>query len=253
LFSSADVAARAAGALFRGARGRARARRALGVPQAPAEQVTASPGRPERALPEDEAARLLQRFGVSILPAELARSAEDAIAAAGRLGFPVVLKVHAASIVHKTDVGGVHLDLRSAEDVRRAYAAASLLASEVRLTPYRRGGVEVLIGVRRDPEYGPILLCGRGGVLAEIEEDVAIRTLPCPREEIDEMLDETRVGALLSGPRGAGAASRDALAAALAALSRLLLATPAVVDTEVNPLRCAPDGAVALDARVLVS
>ena len=277
LFSSADVAARAAGALARGRRARERAGRARNW------RTTAAPGnapdrlaplpadlraaleearcRPERALGEDEAARLLAHFGVMVLPAALARGEEEAVAAAGRLGYPVVLKIHEASIVHKSDAGGVHLDLRGADEVRRAWRAVSDATAarrgpgaggpQVRLTPFRRGGVEAIAGARHDQEFGPVLLFGAGGVFAEIARDAAIRTLPCPPEEIEEMVTQTRLSRLLAGVRGAAPADAASIAATLQALGRLLLSVPGVADVEVNPLLCTPSGAVALDARVI--
>jgi acetyltransferase len=266
LYASADVMVRAAAALARGARGRRRAVEGLGALPAPepaplaadlAATLVRARRTPERALAEDDAARLVSHYGVPVLPAALAGSCAEALQAAERLGYPVVLKRHAAGVVHKTESGGVHLDLRTRDDVTAAYAAvaraAGATAPGVRLTPYRRGGIEVLIGARRDPELGPLLVVGAGGVLAEALGDVAIRTLPCPPGELRSMLEETRLPALLAGMRGAPAADVAALLAALAGLARLIAALPEVADVEVNPLRCAADGCLALDARVLVA
>ena len=267
LYASADVTARAAAALVRGGRARARARRSLSAPSGQRDLAPPPHGLlaalqearrgPERALAEDDAALLLAHYGVVVPPAALARDADEAVAGAERLGYPVVLKIHAAAIVHKTDIGGVCLDLRSADEVRRAYDGLRPLASqgqpEVRLTPYFRGGVEALVGARRDPDFGPVLVFGTGGVFAEATRDIAIRTLPCAEQELEEMLAETRLGARLAGVRGTPAADVSAVAAALLALSRLILSRPEIADVEVNPLRCAPDGAVALDARVLMT
>jgi acyl-CoA synthetase (NDP forming) len=266
LFASADVAARVAGALVRGGRARERARalgdavasaEAEGLPEDLARALAEAARRPARALLENEAARLLARFGMPMLPARLARSADEAVTQAERQGFPVVLKIHEAAIVHKTELGGVHLDLRSVDEVRRAYDAVSHLVShgrpEVRLAPYRRGGVEAIVGARRDGQFGPILLFGTGGVLAESAGDSAIRTLPCSKEELRSLIAETRVGSRLLGSRGSAPVDLEAVVGALAAVGRLLLSVPAVADVEVNPLRCASDGIVALDARVLVA
>jgi acetyltransferase len=269
LFVSADVAARAAAALARGGAARRRvlraaawisrrpqaSRRPLRLPDGLRRALASARRRPGRALLEEEASRLLGEFGFPVLPSALARSERQAVEAAGRLGYPVALKVHAASILHKSDAGGVHLDLRTAEDVRRAWRNVARLARrpEARLTPYRRGGVEAIAGARRDPEYGPVLLFGAGGVLAEILRDAALRTLPCPPEEIEEMIGSTGLAPLLAGARGTRPADLGAVARALGALARLILEVPEVADVEVNPLRCAADGAVALDARVLVS
>jgi acetyltransferase len=266
LYASADVAVRAAAALARGARAR---RRAAERPvSGPADAVRALPAElaaaleraretPARALSEDEAARLLAHFGVPVLPAALAADLDEALAAAERLGYPVVLKLHVPRLVHKSEAGAVRLDLRRPEDVLEAYAAAGRIAGAgappVRLTPYRPGGVEALVGARRDPEFGPLLVAGVGGVLAEAAGDVAIRVAPCAEQELRAMLAETRLWALLSGTRRARAVDPRPVCAVLAALARLIASLPAVSDVEVNPLRCAADGCVALDARVLVA
>ncbi len=261
-YASADVAARAAAALTRGTRARARAKAALN-PEAPRSRpslpapleaaLAAARQRDARALSEDEAARLVSHFGVSVLPSALASSAEMAVLAAERIGFPVVLKAHAAALVHKTDAGGVQLDLRTPDEVRRAFSAVAGLAAEVRITPYRRGGLEALVGARRDAQFGPILLFGAGGVLAESVGDTALRTLPCCEAELVAMLAETRLGQAFARPRGGASIPVAPVLTALHALAGLICSVPEVEDVEINPLRCGTEGAVALDARVLVS
>lgn len=265
LFASAEVAARAGAALARGGRARARAQQAVeardsfrGAAALPEElrRSLAAARASGGALSEETAASLLSGFGLPVLPSRLARDGEGAVTAAASLGYPVVLKIHSRAIVHKTEVGGVHVDLRTESDVRAAYdAVASLVPDgrvEVRLTPFLRGGVEAIVGARRDPEFGEILLFGAGGVLAELARDRSLRTLPCAETELEAMLAETRVASLLGGARGAPPADRGALLDALRAVARLILALPEVADVEVNPLRCAPEGVVALDARVLL-
>jgi acetyltransferase len=269
LYSSTDLAVRSAAALARATKARKRARRgmswrregenkdsALDVPADLAEALERAGRSPERALTEDEATRLLSHFGMPALPSALARGEVEAVREAERMGYPVALKIHEASIVHKTDAGGVHLDLRSAADVRRAYGALCGLVKggepEVRLTPFLTGGVEAITGARRDREYGPILLFGAGGILAELVRDVAIRMLPCPRAEIEEMVAQTRVGRLLAGVRGAPPVDTALVVQALEAVGRLLMSVPQVTDVEVNPLRCSAERVAALDARILV-
>jgi len=265
LFASAEVAARAGAALARGGRARARAlatvqawesfRGTAALPDDLGRSLAAARAS-GGALSEEAAASLLSGFGLPVLPSRLARDAEGAVAAAASLGYPVVLKIHSGSIVHKTDVGGVHVDLRNASDVRAAYGAVAGLApagrAEVRLTPFLRGGVETIVGARRDPEFGEVLLFGAGGVLAEVARDRSLRVLPCAETDLEEMVSETRVAGLLDGARGGLPADRAALVEALRTVARLILAVPEVADVEVNPLRCAPEGVVALDARVLL-
>ncbi len=275
VYASSEVAARAAGALARGGRARARAARALAWRRGPrrTERLAALPPgiraaledalcRPERALAEDEAASLLAHAGVPVLPARIARDEEAAARAAEALGFPVVLKVHDAAVLHKSDAGGVHLDLRTPDEVRRACRETMRMPQggrrpgsgrpAVRITPFLRGGIETICGARRDAHLGPLLLFGAGGIHAESVRDVAIRTIPCPRAEIEEMIRATRAGRLLAGERGRPAADLDAIASALEALARLVLSLPEVADAETNPLLCSPAGAVALDARVIL-
>jgi acetate---CoA ligase (ADP-forming) len=265
LYASADVAARAGGALARAAAGRARARRGLAERRAGASlplpfdlaaTLSAASERSDVALTEDEAVRVLRHAGIETLPAALASTVGDAVAAAERLGLPVVMKIHGAGFLHKSDVGGVHLGLDTADRVRQAYADLSQLVrhgrAQVRITPEVAGGVDVIVGARRDPHLGPLLVFGAGGVLAELIRDVAVRTLPCPAQEIEEMLDSTRAGRLLRGLRGRPAADRGKVLAALRGLADVLLGVPEISDVEINPLRCGSDRAVALDARVLV-
>jgi acetate---CoA ligase (ADP-forming) len=269
LYGSVEVMARAAAALARGNRGRARARRSLGdaghpdtdpasLPPSLRDLLQAARARPARALSEDEATHLMAHFGVPVLPATLATGPREAVEAAGRIGFPVVLKLDDPGLVHKSEAGGVRLDLRGPEAVREACDDLLRRTSgdgrprRVRVTPYRPGGIEAIAGVRRDPDYGPILLFGSGGMLAETLHDASVRTLPCPTAEIEEMIGSTRLARLLAGQRGAAPADGAAIVATLRSLATLLLTCPEIQDAEINPLRCAPDGAVALDSRVLL-
>jgi len=263
VFASADVAARVAGALCRGRTARERAARWMSgaapacAPPGWGSLAAAAKGRASLALTEDEASRLLAAFGVPVLPARLARSADEVVAAARALGAPVALKVHAAALVHKSDVGGVHLDLRTEDDLRQAFEAAAQVAhaagvtAEVRLTPMRRGGLEALVGARRDPQLGPVLVFGTGGVHAEALRDVGLRLLPCDAVERRTLVEGTLLGRALAASR-TGAVDPASLDAVLVGASQLLAACPEVSDVEINPLRCAPEGVVALDARVLL-
>jgi acetyltransferase len=265
VYASVEVMARCAAALYRGATARVRAARALepapprATPALPAglrRALGEARGRSDRALLEEDASALLTLFGLPLPPSALARSAEEAVEKARGLGFPVVLKVHAAGIVHKTDRGGVHLDLRSPEDVRSAYEKVRALVSgpspEVRLTPYLPGGLEALLGARRDPSFGPVALLGAGGIFAEALGGAAIRTLPCPRAELLGMVDESPL-ARLSGRRGGPRIRPETLVPAIEGLGGALLSCPEIEDIEINPLRVTGEGCLALDARVIVA
>ncbi len=217
---------------------------------------------PPGMLPAENAFALLETFGIPVAPWALARSAEEAAAAAARIGFPVALKVESAAITHKSDLGGVALKLGSAAEVRDAYAR--MLSEVARRAPHATidgvvvqrmagAGVEMILGIKRDPLFGPIVLCGLGGILVEVLKDVAIGIPPLTRGHALDMLKRLRGLAILEGARGKPAADIDALADAIVALSRLALALgDDLLGLDVNPLIVYPksQGVVAVDALV---
>jgi len=228
----------------------------------PALPDTASP--PEGApLAEHEAARLLADAGLPMLPAHLATTAEEAAQAALDLGYPVVLKAASREIAHKSDIGGVKLNLASAREVLTAYdeivAAVAANAPDASLdgvlvTPMAAGGHECIIGVHRDPVFGPVVMFGLGGIFVELLKDVTFRVAPFSVDEAHRMVREIRGFAVLEGARGQAAADLDALAEALSRLSVYAAAFPDAIETiDINPLLVRPpgQGAVALDALVV--
>jgi acetate---CoA ligase (ADP-forming) len=213
-------------------------------------------------LAEDEALALLATYGVPVAKGELARTADDAVGSAERLGFPVVLKIVAPSIVHKTEVGGVEVNLGDATDVRRAFerimagARATAPAAEITgvlVQPMVQHGRELIVGVTRDPTYGPLLMFGLGGILVEVLRDVAFRIAPIGREDARRMMREIRGAKLLDSVRGSPPADRTAIEEVLLRISRLATDFPEIAELDVNPLMAMPSGAVAADARVLLS
>ena len=168
------------------------------------------------------------------------------MAAAGRIGYPVAVKVAAAGVHHKTEVGGVRLDLGSAADVERA--AAALLEVGRRRDPsaavlverFVAGGLELIVGGRRDELFGPLVLVGLGGILAELLADVAHRLAPVTAAEAETMIGELAGRALLDGFRGRPGASVPRLAGALVAVSRLLTEHEDIVELDINPLVADP-------------
>jgi acetate---CoA ligase (ADP-forming) len=206
------------------------------------------------------ARELLAASGVPLVPAELATSAEEAAAAAERLGLPVALKVCSAQITHKSDIGGVALGLTSAAEVRGAYqrirAAADAVPGAqvdgVLVSPMRTGGVELLAGVTVDPTFGQVLTVGLGGVWVEILRDTSLRVLPVGRDEVKQMLGELRGAALLRGARGTAAADLDRLAAVVCSLGDAAMSLDSSLRAlEVNPLWVSGDRVEALDALVV--
>jgi acyl-CoA synthetase (NDP forming) len=196
---------------------------------------------------------LLAGAGVPFAEVAPARTAEEALAAAARLGYPVALK--ALGLLHKSDVGGVALGLADESSL-----AAALADMETRLGPEgfavermveAAGGVELIVGCRRDPRFGPLLLVGLGGIHAEVLRDTAVALAPATADEAEALLRSLRAAPLLDGVRGRPAVDVRAAAEAAAALSRLAAERPELAEVEVNPLLVLPEGAVGLDARVV--
>jgi acyl-CoA synthetase (NDP forming) len=187
----------------------------------------------------------LARHGLTLPKSAIANSSQDAALAASRIGFPVVLKIVSRGISHKTEVGGVRLNLGSGDEV--VQAAALLAASVAKAAPSARveaflvqemvDGVEMIVGARTDPLYGPMLVVGAGGILVELVKDVAFRLLPVTPEEVRAMIAELKVAKLLAGFRGRPAADVDALVQAICGLSDFYLDHRHLLsDLEINPL-----------------
>ncbi|MCW2864792.1 MAG: carboxylate--amine ligase [Actinoallomurus sp.] len=204
---------------------------------------------------EHRAAALLAENGVPVVPAELAADEEAAVAAAERFGYPVVLKAAAEGLGHKTDIGGVRLGLNSPGDVRRAHreirAAVGSAGLGTLVQPQRAGGIELLVGVVRDAEWGLVLAVGLGGVWVEVLKDSALRILPVDAAEVRRALGELRGAKLLEGARGTEPADLDALATVIARVGELAEGLGDDLESlEINPLLV--DGAriEALDALI---
>ncbi len=236
-----------------------------------AEGATRSDGRTQGRLPvllpgqrfnERQAKELLASCGISSPVERLVHDRRGAVAAAQEAGYPVALKVVSADILHKTDVGGVVLGLRDAAELARAFdkiaASVAMHAPQAvvegyLVTPMVGPGVECVVGVTRDPVFGPVVMFGIGGILIELVRDVAFRLAPVTRRQALAMIHETLAPKLLAGYRGAPPADIDGLTAAIAALSELAAANAEAIQTlEINPLRvmAAGQGVLALDAVV---
>jgi acetyl-CoA synthetase (ADP-forming) len=213
---------------------------------------------PTRTWSEAESKRLVAAAGVPVLDERLVATAEDAESAAAELGFPVVVKLCGDAIAHKTERGLVRLGLADGDAVQRAsgelLAAATPADGDVGLlvAPMVSGNRELIAGMSRDPQFGPTVLVGIGGIFAEALEDVAIRLVPLTAVDAAEMLDELSNQRLLGPFRGEPAVDRDRVAATLVALSNLAEAHPEVVSVDLNPLIVVDGGPVAVDALVEV-
>jgi acetyltransferase len=193
----------------------------------------------------------------------VAASPEEAVALAGNLGYPVCLKLAAASLVHKTEAGAVILDLEEPGAVTRAFAALARIARDswpggedwqAVVMAQVQGGLELLLGARRDPAFGPVLAFGAGGVGAEVLDDISLRIAPLDPAQAREQIAATRTGQMLAGLRGQPPADLEALSRALAILSQFMLSFPQVQEVDLNPVRAfaGRPGLLALDARVRI-
>ena len=217
---------------------------------------------PAPPIGEYAAKRILAEAGLPVVEEHLCGTADEAVSAATRLGFPVALKVASPDILHKTEVGGVELGLLAADDVARAFAAvtgrARLARPDARITDVLvsrmvTGGVETILGVQNDPTFGPVVMFGLGGIFVETLKDVAFRVAPFEDDEAHRMMRELKGFALLDGVRGHPRSDLDALAAALAALSRFAAAHAETLESaELNPVIVFAEGQglVALDALI---
>jgi acetate---CoA ligase (ADP-forming) len=200
-------------------------------------------------LPPGEARKLLGAYGVPLVGERVADGPQAAAAAAAEIGFPVVVK-SAVPGAHKTEAGGIALDLRDEVAVQ---GAAERIGGAVLVQPMIRGGAELLAGVVQDPVFGPLVAFGPGGVFAELIGEAAFRIAPLTDTDAIELVTSGKAGRLVAGFRGAPAADADALAALVLRLARLGDDLPAVAELDLNPVLALPDGCVAVDARVRVT
>lgn len=213
------------------------------------------------ALSEHASKALLEQAGMPFPIERLVTSAGEARAAAEEIGLPVVMKIASPDILHKTEIGGVLVNVTSGDAVAEGHDTLIARATDrapgariegVIVTPMAPEGTEVIVGMSRDPVFGPAVMFGLGGIHVEVLKDVSFRLAPFDRPEAMAMIDEIRGRALLSGVRGAAAADVDALADVLVALSRFAAANADRLDTiDLNPVRLLPEGLVILDALVV--
>lgn len=207
-------------------------------------------------LSQSDCEALLTSVGVQTAAARTARNGEEAVAAATALGFPVALKAAGAAILHKTEVGGVRLGLDSEAAVRDAFADISARLGHtleyVIVQPMIAGGVEMVVGGLNDAAFGPVLMCGSGGVLVDLLGDTTFAMCPLSERSALDLLDRTKGAARLRGFRGAPPADEHALLTVMVQVSRLLDACPEISELDLNPVIVGDRGAVVVDARVKV-
>lgn len=216
-----------------------------------------------KKLLEHEAYEVLRAYGLPVPKAGLATSSEEAVKLAEQIGFPVVLKIVSPDIVHKSDVGGVKVGLKSPEEVKNAYNAIISSVSEKAPDAKVTGilvqemvpeGVEVIVGATRDPTFGPVLLFGLGGIFVEVLKDVSFRIAPVTKYDAESMLKEIRAAKILEGYRGTPPRDKEALVDIIMKLSKFMEEQESVTDVDLNPIMTFEEGkgAKIADARVLI-
>ncbi len=213
-------------------------------------------------LTEYESKQLLAAYGIPTVRTELAKTSEAAVAKAAEIGYPVVLKLHSETITHKTDVGGVKLNLRNAGDVAAAFTEIQKSVSEkagaehflgVTVQPFAKlDGYELILGSSIDLQLGPVLLFGTGGQLVEVWKDRALALPPLTATLARHQMEKTKIFKALKGVRGRKSVDLDALDALVVRFSELVVEQRWIKEIDINPLLASPDGLIALDARIVL-
>jgi acyl-CoA synthetase (NDP forming) len=212
-------------------------------------------------LTEFESKKILKQVGIPVIEARLAKDQKEVVWLSQKVGFPVVLKIISPDVIHKTDSGGVKLGLKSVSEVRKAYNEIlgsvrkkhpSAVIHGVSVQKMARPGTEVIIGTSKDPQFGPVIMFGLGGIFVEMLKDVSFRIIPVARRDAQEMIQEIKGYPLLQGYRGKEPASIPVLVDMILKISNLINKNPQIKELELNPIFAYKDRAVAVDARIIL-
>lgn len=212
-------------------------------------------------LTEIESKQVLAEAGIPVALAVLARDANEAAKAAEKEGFPVVLKIVSPDVAHKSDVGGVKLGLASADDVATAFeeivsavkkAQPNARIEGVAVQKMAPAGTEVIVGMSKDPQFGPVMMFGLGGIFVEVLKDVAFRIVPLEPKDASQMIREIKGFPVLEGVRGQPPADIEALEKLILQVSDFIEGHPEIEELDLNPVFAYADGALAVDARIVI-
>ncbi len=224
-------------------------------------EIEVAIGEGRKILYEHEAKSLIARYGIPVTKIALVKSPEEAAQKAKEIGFPVVLKIVSPDVVHKSDVGGVIVNLRSEEEVKRAYDKIienvrshkpNAKIEGVLVQEFAPSGVEVIIGLIRDPQFGPTVMFGLGGVFVEIFRDVSFRVAPLSDLDAEEMIKEIKSYKILAGYRGSPPVDIDSLKDALIKVGQIGLDVEEISEMDLNPVIAYPEGIKVVDARIIL-
>ena len=212
-------------------------------------------------LTEIESKELLKKAGIPVVSTKLARSKKEAVALSKEAGFPVVLKIASPDITHKSDLGGVKLGLSNITQVGNAYSeilssirekCPGAVIQGVSVQKMARPGVEVIVGMSKDAQFGPVIMFGLGGILVELLKDVSFRIVPLTGRDAREMIEEIKGYPLLQGYRGQEPADIPALEQLILTVSGFVEKNPQIEELDLNPVFAYSDGAIAADARIIL-
>jgi acyl-CoA synthetase (NDP forming) len=212
-------------------------------------------------LTEIEAKQVIKAAGIKVVETRLVQNEKEDVAVAEEIGFPAVLKIASPDIIHKTDAGGVKMGLNNVAEVKKAYA--EIMDSVHRKFPkakidgvavqaMARPGIEVIIGMSKDPQFGPVIMFGLGGIFVEVLKDVSFRLIPIEKRDAEAMIKEIKGYALLNGYRGQEPANLTSLIDVLLKVSDLIEKTPEIKELDLNPVFAYKDSAIAVDARIVL-
>ncbi len=212
-------------------------------------------------LTEFESKKILKQAGISVVETRLAETQKEAVQLSQKIGFPVALKIASPDVIHKSDSGGVKLSLNSAAEVKKAYDEILKKVKKhypraaihgVSVQKMVRPGTEIIVGTSKDPQVGPVIMFGLGGIFVELLKDVSFRIIPVERRDAEEMIHEIKGYPLLQGFRGAEPASISAIVETILKISRLVEENPQIKELELNPVIAYRNKAVAVDARIIL-
>jgi acetyltransferase len=217
-----------------------------------------------RLIGEQDAKDILQAYGVFTAAGDTVHTSQDAVRVANRIGYPIVMKIASPDITHKSDVGGVKVGIRNAGEVEDAFELMMLRVKQrapnarlegVVVQEMVMGGKEVIVGMTRDPQFGPLLMFGLGGIYVEFIKDIAFELAPLTDEEAKNLITSTKTYALLRGVRGEEATDVEQISECLQRISQLVSDFPEIVELDINPLKVRQMGqaAVAIDARIALA
>jgi len=225
-------------------------------------EILAKAGKEKRSLlTEIESKELLKAARIPVVETRLAASKKEAMEIAAKLGFPVVMKIVSPDVVHKSDAGGVRLSIMNAAQAGRAYS--EILANIKKQYPRARitgvtvqkmakQGIEVIIGMTKDAQFGPVIMFGLGGILVEVLKDVSFRIVPMTKRDASEMIGEIKGYPILKGYRGQDPADIPFLEDLIVKVSEFVDKNPEIKELDLNPVFAYKDGALAVDARIIL-